>query len=106
MRLLPFFKCLIYILIRSLVTRDETVLKIWLKYYAKNGRNFCLIKSEEFLKMVRVGFPNKLRGELWEVCSGSIYNRFSHPNYYEKLLLEHEGKTSFSTEEIEKDLNR
>jgi hypothetical protein len=49
---------------------------------------------------------NSLRGEIWEVCSGSIYNRFANPGYYEKLLKENEGSKSLSLEEIEKDLNR
>ena len=66
----------------------------------------CIVKSEEFQKMVRIGFPNKFRGELWEVCSGSIFNRYTHSDYYERILIDNEGKASFSIEEIEKDLNR
>ena len=55
---------------------------------------------------MQVGLPNRLRGEMWEVLSGSIYLRFANPGYYEQLLKEHEGKTSTSTEDIEKDLHR
>lgn len=43
---------------------------------------------------------------MWEVLSGSIYLRFANPGYYERLLEEHDGKTSTSTEDIEKDLHR
>ncbi|KAG8940705.1 hypothetical protein FRC03_005157 [Tulasnella sp. 419] len=43
---------------------------------------------------------------MWETLSGSIYLRFSNPEVYQTLLKEHEGKTTMSTEEIEKDLNR
>ncbi|KAG8744610.1 hypothetical protein FRC10_009835 [Ceratobasidium sp. 414] len=50
--------------------------------------------------------PNRLRGELWETLSGSIYLRFNNPGLYEKLLKENAGRVSTSTEEIEKDLNR
>jgi len=53
-----------------------------------------------------VGLPNLLRGEIWELTSGSIYNRFANKGEYQRILKENEGKVSTSTEEIEKDLNR
>lgn len=53
-----------------------------------------------------MGLPNKLRGEMWETLSGSLYLRFSNPNVYQSLLHEHKGQTTMSTEEIEKDLTR
>ena len=43
---------------------------------------------------------------MWETLSGSVYLRFANPGYYERLLQENEGKTSTSTEDIEKDLHR
>jgi TBC1 domain family member 8/9 len=43
---------------------------------------------------------------MWETLSGSMFLRFSHPGYYASLLTEHEGRTSTSTEDIEKDLHR
>jgi len=55
---------------------------------------------------VQVGLPNRLRGEMWETLSGSIYLRFSNPGYYERLLEENKGKTNISTDDIEKDLHR
>lgn len=56
--------------------------------------------------MVQVGLPNRLRGELWETLSGSLYLRFANPGVYDSILKENQGRTSTSTEEIEKDLNR
>lgn len=53
-----------------------------------------------------MGLPNRLRGELWETLSGSIYLRFANPGLYARILKENEGKVTMSTEEIEKDLNR
>jgi hypothetical protein len=47
-----------------------------------------------------------LRGEIWETLAGSLYLRFANPGLYERVLKENEGRTSTSTEEIEKDLNR
>ena len=43
---------------------------------------------------------------MWETLSGSIYLRFANPGYYDRILEEHKGKTSTSTEDIEKDLHR
>ena len=43
---------------------------------------------------------------MWETLSGSIFLRYSHPGYYERILQEHKGRTSTSTEDIEKDLHR
>lgn len=38
--------------------------------------------------------------------SGSLYLRFANPGLYEQVLKDNAGRTSTSTEEIEKDLNR
>lgn len=71
-----------------------------------HGRNLTIVRYPQFLRLVQVGLPNRLRGEIWELTSGSIYMRFAHQGEYEALLKANEGKTSTSTEEIEKDLNR
>ncbi|KAJ6621467.1 TBC-domain-containing protein [Mycena sp. CBHHK59/15] len=57
-------------------------------------------------RLVQVGLPNRLRGEMWETLSGSIYLRFSNPGFYEQLLERNAGRTTTSTEDIEKDLHR
>lgn len=57
-----------------------------------------------------MGLPNKLRGELWEVATGSIYLRIKQRGEYERILtdiqLNKKNKLNFSLDEIEKDLNR
>lgn len=60
----------------------------------------------QFMRLVQVGLPNRLRGEIWEVTSGSIHLRLGNPGEYERLLEQYRGKSSLSLEEIEKDLNR
>jgi hypothetical protein len=65
-----------------------------------------MVKIATFPRLIRVGLPNKLRGEIWEACCGSIYLRAMNPGEYKKLLKDNEGKKSLSLEEIEKDLNR
>lgn len=71
-----------------------------------HGRNLTLLRYPQCTRLVQVGLPNRLRGEMWETLSGSIYLRYGNPGYYERLLEEHKGTTSTSTEDIEKDLHR
>jgi hypothetical protein len=71
-----------------------------------HGRNLTLLRYPQCTRLVQVGLPNRLRGEIWETLSGSIYLRFSNPGYYEQLLEENKGRTTSSTDDIEKDLHR
>src|ERR1700676_4669874 len=64
------------------------------------------LDSPTSYRLVGVGLPNRLRGEMGETLSGSLFLRFSHPGYYPSLVKESEGRTSTSTEDIEKDLRR
>ncbi|CAG7851504.1 Putative GTPase-activating protein AN11010 [Serendipita indica DSM 11827] len=86
--------------------REGSKLKLWTTYLRAHGRNLTLLRYPHCTRLVQVGLPNRLRGELWETLSGSIFLRFSNPGVYEKILRDNAGKTSTSTEEIEKDLNR
>ncbi|KAK3846094.1 MAG: rab-GTPase-TBC domain-containing protein [Linnemannia gamsii] len=86
--------------------KNKSKTKLWLQYFKDNGRNLTMNKAATFPKLIRVGLPNKLRGEIWEACSGSLYLRSMNPGEYAKLLKDNEGKMSLSLEEIEKDLNR
>ncbi|KZS94383.1 TBC-domain-containing protein [Sistotremastrum niveocremeum HHB9708] len=86
--------------------REASKLKLWATYFRTHGRNLTLLRYPQSTRLVQVGLPNRLRGEVWETLSGSLYLRFSNPGLYERILKENEGKVSTSTEEIEKDLNR
>lgn len=81
-------------------------MRLWKDYLRLHGRNITLLRYPQFTRLVQVGLPNRLRGEIWEVSSGSIHQRLAHMGKYEQILEEHKGMTSVSTEEIEKDLNR
>ena len=72
----------------------------------EHGRNLTIVKTPQFGRLVRVGLPNRLRGEIWEVCSGAIQQRFLNQGLYNRILEENKDKNSLSLEEIEKDLNR
>jgi len=53
-----------------------------------------------------VGLPNRLRGEIWELASGSLFLRIRSPKLYQETLAKFEGQESLAIDEIEKDLNR
>jgi hypothetical protein len=87
-------------------SRDKSRLKYWQSFFAEFGRNLTLISTPAFIKLVRIGIPDGLRGEVWEVTSGAIYRRFLTPGYYDQLLRDNAKTKSLATDEIEKDLNR
>ncbi|PIA18868.1 TBC-domain-containing protein, partial [Coemansia reversa NRRL 1564] len=78
----------------------------WAKYMREYGRNLTTVRTSEFDRLIRVGLPNNLRGEIWELSSGAMYLRFQNRGLYDKYVsdyLEHPGPCA---EEIEKDLTR
>lgn len=81
-----------------LILTDETLID--------HGRNLTLIRYPGFNRLVQVGLPNRLRGEIWELTSGSLFLRLSNPGLYAQILKDNEGRSSASTEDIEKDLHR
>lgn len=86
--------------------RDKAKMRLWKEYMRENGRNVTLIRQPTFHKLIRVGLPNRLRGEIWEITSGSFYLHLGQPDLYVDTLKEHSGKESLAIDEIEKDLNR
>ncbi|KAJ7780124.1 rab-GTPase-TBC domain-containing protein [Mycena maculata] len=86
--------------------REASKIKLWTQYLRAHGRNLTLLRYPQCTRLVQVGLPNRLRGEMWETLSGSIYLRFSNPGFYEQLLEKNTGRTTTSTEDIEKDLHR
>lgn len=86
--------------------RDRAKMRLWAEYLRDNGRNLTLIRQPTFHKLIRVGLPNRLRGEIWELTSGSMYLRLENPTLYTDTLKQFSGKESLAIDEIEKDLNR
>lgn len=86
--------------------RDRSKMKLWFDLFRTDGRNLSLVKTPAFYRLVRVGLPNRLRGEIWELNCGSMYIRVGREDEYEKLLSENKDKHSIAVEEISKDLNR
>ncbi|KAI8882932.1 TBC-domain-containing protein [Backusella circina FSU 941] len=86
--------------------KDTKKLNTWKWYFKEHGRNLTLVRYPTFGKMVRIGVPNALRGEIWELCSGSIFLRFDQPDAYQEILDKYKDQVSPSEEDIEKDLHR
>lgn len=86
--------------------RDRAKMRLWAEYLRDNGRNMTLIRQPTFHKLIRVGLPNRLRGEMWELSSGSIYLRLENPTLFSDTLTKYSGRESLAIDEIEKDLNR
>lgn len=86
--------------------RDRAKMRLWAEYLRDNGRNMTLLRQPTFHKLIRVGLPNRLRGEMWELTSGSIYLRLENPSLYADTLAKFSGQESLAIDEIEKDLNR
>jgi TBC1 domain family member 8/9 len=81
-------------------------MRLWGEYLRENGHALTLVAFPTFHKLIRVGLPNRLRGEIWELASGAMYLRWSNRGLYQKLLDQNKGAESATLEEIEKDLNR
>ncbi|OAA48566.1 GTPase activating protein (Gyp2) [Metarhizium rileyi] len=86
--------------------RDRAKMRLWAEYLRDNGRNTTVMRQPTFHKLIRVGLPNRLRGEIWELTSGSLYLRLEKPTLYADTLAKFEGQESLAIDEIEKDLNR
>ncbi|KAG9312784.1 hypothetical protein JVU11DRAFT_6198 [Chiua virens] len=86
--------------------REASKIKLWTTYLRTHGRNLTLLRYPQCTRLVQVGLPNRLRGEIWETLSGSIYLRYTNPGLYDQLLEDIKGKQSVSFEDIEKDLHR
>ncbi|KAL8283146.1 hypothetical protein RQP46_005924 [Phenoliferia psychrophenolica] len=86
--------------------REKSKMKLWKEYLRQHGRNLTLIRYPAFNRLVQVGLPNRLRGEVWELTCGSMYLRLQNPGVYEQILRDNAGRTSPSTDDIEKDLHR
>ncbi|AAS50456.1 AAR091Wp [Eremothecium gossypii ATCC 10895] len=86
--------------------KEKAKLRLWFDYFKKNGTNLSLLRNHMFHRLIRVGVPNRLRGEIWELCSGSMYLRFSSQGEYQRIGKENKEKHSQAIDEIEKDLSR
>ncbi|XP_063809519.1 TBC1 domain family member 8 isoform X2 [Pseudophryne corroboree] len=86
------------------MTREQIKERLWMDHFAEYGRTVCMFRTEKIRKLVAMGIPESLRGELWLIFS--VTDLATHPDYYTKLVEESMGKCCMVTEEIERDLHR
>ena len=86
--------------------REKSKMKLWRDYFRQSGRNLTLLRYPSFNRLIQVGLPSRLRGEIWEITSGSVFLRLQNSGEYAQILKDSVGKRSLATDEIEKDLNR
>ena len=88
---------------------DTARISPWNQYFESHGRDVCMIKDPKLHQLVSAGIPNSLRGELWMVLSGSLFD-MPPAQYYDSLLRILDKNTPVVRpsvlEEIEKDLHR
>lgn len=88
------------------LVKEKRKLKMWFDYFKLNGQNIAIVKNPTFQKLVRIGLPNRIRGEIWDLCSGAMYLRYANDGIYNQILKDYHGKKSQAIDEIEKDLKR
>ncbi|KAG8434673.1 hypothetical protein GDO86_012874, partial [Hymenochirus boettgeri] len=87
-------------------SREQIKEHLWNDHFAEYGRSICMFRTEKIQKLVAMGIPESLRGELWLIFSGAITEISCHPGYYNELVKESMGKCCLANEEIERDLHR
>ncbi|KAE8625442.1 hypothetical protein XENTR_v10006276 [Xenopus tropicalis] len=88
------------------MSREQIKERLWNDHFAEYGRSVCMFRTEKIQKLVAMGIPESLRGELWLVFSDAVTEMASHPGYYGRLVEESMGKCCLANEEIERDLHR
>ncbi|KAJ1733010.1 GTPase activating protein (GAP) [Coemansia sp. Benny D160-2] len=88
------------------VLKEKAKRRYWVRYMKEYGRNLTIIRRSEFDRLVRVGLPSSMRGEIWELCSGAMYLRFQNRGVYEQYINDYLDSPGPCADEIEKDLNR
>ncbi|XP_016408710.1 TBC1 domain family member 8 [Sinocyclocheilus rhinocerous] len=80
--------------------------RLWEEHFTEFGRGVHMFRTDKIRKLVALGIPESLRGELWLNFSDACSSLAAHPNYYADLLEKCRGESSIATEEIERDLHR
>ncbi|XP_067842324.1 TBC1 domain family member 8 isoform X2 [Heptranchias perlo] len=90
----------------STLRMEEVKKRLWYDHFVEYGRTVSMFRTEKIRKLVAMGIPECLRGELWLLFSDAVTDLATHPDYYANLVDESMGKCCMATEEIERDLHR
>lgn len=80
--------------------------RLWDDHFVEFGRGVHMFRTDKIQRLVAMGIPEALRGELWMNFSDAISELASHQGYYSGLVQQAMGQSSLATEEIERDLHR
>ncbi|XP_061579105.1 TBC1 domain family member 8 isoform X2 [Cololabis saira] len=80
--------------------------QLWEDHFSEFGRGVHMFRTEKIQRLVAMGIPESLRGELWMTLSDASSELESHEGYYTSLVQKSMGHSSLATEEIERDLHR
>uniref|UniRef100_G3N6Z0 TBC1 domain family member 8 n=1 Tax=Gasterosteus aculeatus TaxID=69293 RepID=G3N6Z0_GASAC len=77
----------------------------WEEHFSEFGRGVCF-RTDKMHRLVAMGIPESLRGELWMTLSDACSEVEAHQGYYASVVQKSMGHSSLATEEIERDLHR
>ncbi|XP_077435951.1 TBC1 domain family member 8 [Vanacampus margaritifer] len=80
--------------------------KMWEEHFAEFGRGVHMFRTDKVQRLIAMGIPESLRGEMWMTLSDASPDLDSHPGYYAGLVQTSMGQSSLTTDEIERDLHR
>ncbi|XP_040912855.1 TBC1 domain family member 8 isoform X2 [Toxotes jaculatrix] len=80
--------------------------RLWDDHFSEFGRGVHMFRTEKIQRLVAMGIPESLRGELWMTLSDASSELESHQCYYTCLVQKSMGHSNLATEEIERDLHR
>lgn len=80
--------------------------RLWEDHFSEFGRGVHMFRTGKIQRLVSMGIPESLRGELWMTLSDASTELESHQGYYTSLVKKSMGQSTLATEEIERDLHR
>nr|XP_020479621.1 TBC1 domain family member 8 [Monopterus albus] len=80
--------------------------RLWEGHFSEFGRGVHMFRTEKIQRLVAMGIPESLRGELWMTLSDASSELECHQGYYSSLVQKSMGQNNLATEEIERDLHR
>ncbi|XP_059198701.1 TBC1 domain family member 8 [Centropristis striata] len=80
--------------------------RLWEDHFSEFGRGVHMFRTDKIQRLVAMGIPESLRGELWMTLSDASSELESHQGYYSSMVQKSMGQSSLATEEIERDLHR
>jgi len=86
--------------------KDAAKMSVWQDLFSEYGRGLCSYRTHAVHESILKGIPDKLRGEIWMINSGAVYEMNANVGYYWNLVSETSGRENFTTDEIERDLHR